>query len=248
MRRYIFYEDLCSRFVMLPDGAAAQTGSSDRKNGALKAWLPLTQSAKVTEALSVEHLHHCCPATLANAVVRIARHPQGRKSRSPAVRIRDGAPAGSSRGGSAPSGERHRRAASVSRRVRSSRPFLDNTSQLPMRRSASATARRRSARARPDRRSPGEAAGSPLSTMGISKILGPRGARLADNVWAISFPSWWRKRDTALPPHSPVESAWTRRARSFRLLFLWLLTTIVRASVPRQVRRSRTPRQELLNG
>ena len=36
----------------------------------------------------------CAPAILANAFVRIARHPQGRKSRSPAVRICDGAPIG----------------------------------------------------------------------------------------------------------------------------------------------------------
>ena len=55
VRRYI-HENLCFRFVMLPDGAAAYIVESAIKNGDWEHGLPPAQSGKVTEALSFEHL------------------------------------------------------------------------------------------------------------------------------------------------------------------------------------------------
>ena len=119
----------------------------------------------------------CAPAILANIFVRIARYPQGRKSRSQLygfVAARPLARAGACAFKRAASACCERIAA-----VRSSRPFLDNTSlaaDAPI--GVSHGTQAIGAGAIRSAISSGEAAGSPLSTTGISKKLVPRGARL----------------------------------------------------------------------
>src|ERR1700722_5537649 len=149
----------------------------------------------------------CAPATLANAFVRIARHPQGRKSDHQLYGFVTARPLAR-----AVACAFRRTASACCERiaaVRSSRPFLDNTSlaadaQIGVSHGAQAI----SAGAIRSAISSGEGAGSPLSTTGISKILVPRGARLT--MWAMA--SSLVAKDTASPSQSPVESAWTPRA------------------------------------
>ena len=173
---------------MLPDGAAAYCGTAI-KNGDWVHGCPLLNPRKWKYRFrsrgSPPFLLRPPSPMLSFASPAILK---GGKSRSPAVRIRDGAPVGP-RGGLRPSGERDACCERIAA-VRSS-PFLDNTSlaaDAPI--GVSHGAQLIGGGAIRSAISSGEAAGSPLSNTGISKILVPRGARRQCRRW---LPLWWRK-------------------------------------------------------